>query len=165
MYLGVPAMGSSRQNEIWIADDNDDVRLFLERAFKRLDLGQPVFFSNGAELLAHFEAGGVPPKVLLLDLQMPVMDGLSALNTLRQRGQCAETPVLIFSSLENPEVIRAAYSSGAKLYLKKPLHLTDYEEVAKLCALCAEEISKLSPNFIPFGALDVKRVFELISAE
>src|SRR4051812_1108176 len=106
----------SASNEVWVAEDNADVRLMLERAFKRGNRSvRAVFFGNGAELVEHFNSHLVHPRLLLLDLQMPVMDGLEALKQLREGGCCGPTPVVIFSSHEDPELIRAAYFSGAKL--------------------------------------------------
>jgi len=151
-------------NEIWVAEDNADVRLMLDRAFKRAITDvRPIFFPNGAELVEHFNEQRTRPKLLLLDLQMPVMDGLEALKHLRKDGGCGPTPVVIFSSHEDPELIRAAYFSGAKLYLKKPQRLEEYSEVVKLCASGAEAIGQLTASAIPPGALDVKRVLKLIA--
>jgi CheY-like chemotaxis protein len=147
-----------------VAEDNQDVRLILSRAFKRTHpLITPVFFQDGSELVKHFLANRSSPKLLLLDLQMPVMDGIDALRALKTEGCCGTTPVVIFSSLENPNTIRAAYFWGAKLYLKKPDRLDDYDQVAEFCARCADSLRILPPSAIPFGALDINRVLKLLA--
>ena len=71
--------------------------------------------------------------------------------------------MVIFSSLENPDLVRSAYLAGAKLYLKKPRALEEYNDVAKLCATGAEAIRELPASAIPLGALDVKRVLKMIN--
>ena len=157
-------MRSSRSAEIWIAEDNEDVRLMLARAFK---LGHPVerplFFEDGAKLYEYCKDHPADPKLLLLDVQMPVMGGLDALGAIRKDGRCRKTPVVIFSSHENPDTIRDAYSQGAKLYLKKPQRIEEYAQIAKLCATGAEMIRKLPAAAIPLGALDIRRVIQLLA--
>jgi CheY-like chemotaxis protein len=157
-------MRARRSAEIWIAEDNEDVRLMLERAFKRGHPAErPLFFEDGAKLYAYCKVQPRDPKLLLLDLQMPVMGGLDALEAIRQDGRCGKTPVVIFSSHENPDVIRDAYSQGAKLYVKKPQRIEEYAEIAKLCATGAEAIRKLPAAAIPVGALDIRRVMKLLA--
>ena len=155
---------SVSSDEIWIAEDNQDIRLILSRAFRRIHPSVSlIFFKNGAELVEHFKTHPVLPRLLLLDMQMPVMDGLQALRAIRARGCCGGTPVVMFSSLENPDIIRSAYFLGAKLYLKKPDKFEEYADVAKLCASCAEAIHELPASAIPFGALEAKRVLKLVA--
>ena len=70
-----------------MAEDNQDVLLLLSRAFKRTQpSARLVFFENDGELVAHFRKHRIPPKLLLLDLQMPVMSGLEALQAIRAKG-------------------------------------------------------------------------------
>ena len=151
-------------NEIWVAEDNMDVRLFLTRAFKQTEPTLTlVFFRNGAELVQYFHEHFELPRLLLLDMEMPVMNGLDALRGIRADRTCAKTPVVIFSSLENPDVIRRAYFSGAKLYRKKPARLEGFSDVAKLCSYCSDAIRALPAGSPPFAALEPKNALELVS--
>ncbi len=141
-----------------------DVRLFLTRAFKRTEPTLSlVFFRNGAELIEYFHEHPELPRLLLLDMEMPVMNGLDALRGIRADRSCSKTPIVIFSSLENPDIIRRAYFSGAKLYLKKPAKLEGFSDVAKLCSYCSDGIRALPTGGLPFAALDAKNAMELVS--
>jgi CheY-like chemotaxis protein len=152
-------------NDIWIAEDNLDVRLFLSRAFKRTEPSPKlVFFRNGAELIEHFHAHSALPRLLLLDVEMPVMNGLTTLACIAADEYSAQTPVVIFSSLENPEIIGQAYSSGAKLYLKKPATLDGFTDVAKLCTSCADAIRSLPSGRLPRAAFEAKDALHLLLA-
>jgi CheY-like chemotaxis protein len=152
-------------DEIWIAEDNLEVRFFLTRAFKRTEPSlHLVFFPNGEELIKHFHGHRELPRMVLLDMEMPVMNGLDALKGIRADGFGLGTPIVIFSSLENPEMIRRAYFCGAKLYLKKPAKLEGFTDVAKLCTIFAETLRSLPADSLPFGALEAKNVLELVSA-
>jgi len=148
-------------NEIWVAEDNTDVRFFLSRAFRSNDPSiNLIFFRNGAELVEHFHFHSALPRLILLDMEMPVMDGLEALSSI---GSCPKAPVVIFSSLENPEIIRRAYCFGAKLYLKKPPGLKGFGEVAELCINWSEAIGALPAGQVPFTALDAREALDFIA--
>jgi CheY-like chemotaxis protein len=151
--------------EVWIAEDNADVRLLLARAFRQLNAPLlPVFLKDGAELVEHFRSHQTSiPKLFLVDLQMPVMSGLDALKVLRRQGCCVGSPVVIFSSLEDPSTIEAAFHAGAKLYLKKPERLEGYADVARLCARCADTLRELPPTAIPVEAMDVQSALTLMA--
>src|SRR6476469_7966273 len=110
-------MPSSCLEEVWIAEDNEGVRFMLSRAFRHASINfRPVFFNNGQELVRHYEKNFAEPKLLLLDLQMPGIDGLGALKTLKSAGHFGATPVIVFSSMEDPDTIGAAYKAGANLF-------------------------------------------------
>ncbi len=73
---------------------------------------------NGLEALARIDAER--PSVILLDLMMPVMDGVAFARALRQRPADAEVPILVISADGNPQ--RAA-AVGAQGYLAKPFDI------------------------------------------
>ena len=110
----------------------------LSRAFERTNpASRLLFFENGSELVQYYQVHREFPTVLLLALQMPVMGGLEALRAIKADGFCDSIPIVIFSSLENPETIRLAYEAGAKLYLKKPDLLERLSGCSPvLCGLC-----------------------------
>ena len=101
---------------ILVADDHPVVREGLV-----LMLGtQPDFAvigeaSNGQEVVEL--ACALQPDVVLLDLEMPGMDGLAALQHLRQ--DCPETKVLVFTAFDTDERIIKAVQGGARGYLLK----------------------------------------------
>lgn len=71
--------------------------------------------ANGREVLDLVAAA--PPDVLLLDLQMPELDGVQTLNALRERGQ--EVPAIVFTAFDTDERILSAVQAGAQGYLLK----------------------------------------------
>jgi len=58
---------------------------------------------------------------------MPVMDGLTALEQIRANKGYKDVQIIVFSTSEDPVLIRRAYECGAQLYLRKPDHFTDYK--------------------------------------
>ncbi len=68
------------------------------------------------------------PDLILVDLMMPVMDGLTFIRWLRQTARDA-TPVLVFSNVSTPKITQEALESGANSFACKPLHLNELLEI------------------------------------
>jgi DNA-binding response OmpR family regulator len=75
------------------------------------------------------------PEVILVDLLMPIMDGLTFIQWLRSTARDS-TPVLVFSNVHSPKITQEALASGANAFACKPLHLRELVEM----------ISQLVPN-------------------
>ncbi len=73
---------------------------------------------NGEEALQRIQKG-CSPRVVLLDMQMPGMDGLETLRMLRQLHPGAK--IIMCSGVDDPDKIRQAISLGAQSYLVKPV--------------------------------------------
>jgi two-component system, response regulator len=130
-------MSLAPEVEILLVEDNaNDVELTL-RAFRSRNLANQVFVArDGAEALAFFfgEDGhplrdiGVMPRVILLDLNLPKVDGLEVLRRLRADERTRTLPIVVLtSSTEEPD-IAAAYRLGANSYIVKPV---DFESFAR----------------------------------
>ena len=116
--------------EILLVEDNaNDAELTL-RALKQRNLANQVFLCrDGAEALDFFSNGPSPvPKVVLLDLKLPKVDGLEVLRRLKAEARTRSIPVVVLtSSREEPDIERA-YALGANSYIVKPV---DFEAFAR----------------------------------
>jgi CheY-like chemotaxis protein len=113
---------------ILVVDDDADLRsayrAYLEYAGYRVQEA-----ANGTAALR--ELGNPLPRLIILDLTMPVMDGPAFVAALRQRGPAFSIPVLLVSA--NDDLPRVAEQLGAAGYLKKPLRGTALaQELARL---------------------------------
>jgi two-component system response regulator len=119
--------------EILLVEDNpNDAELTL-RALKQRNLAnQVVVCRDGAEALEFFANGaGTIPKVILLDLKLPKIDGLEVLRRLKGDARTRSIPVVVLtSSAEEPD-IATAYELGANSYIVKPV---DFEAFAHAVA-------------------------------
>ncbi|MCW6037837.1 response regulator [Spirulina subsalsa FACHB-351] len=61
------------------------------------------------------------PDLILLDLNMPAMNGIETLMWLKQNPKFSKIPVVIFSSSDHPDDIKQCYELGANCYIRKPL--------------------------------------------
>ncbi len=74
------------------------------------------------------------PALVLLDLGLPGMGGLDVLRAIRGREETRRIPVVIFSSDDQPLVIRTAYEWGANGYVTKPMSAGKFEEAVEAIA-------------------------------
>ena len=116
--------------EILLVEDNaNDAELTL-RALKQRNLANQVFVCrDGAEAMDFFaRATTHVPKVVLLDLKLPKVDGLEVLRRLKGDSRTKAIPVVVLtSSREEPDIERA-YELGANSYIVKPV---DFEAFAR----------------------------------
>lgn len=112
--------------KILLIEDNDiDVEL-IHRLCKRHSLDYPIIRArNGLEALKILErpddTGLVQPYVILLDINMPMMDGFELLDHLTQHGPTIETPIYILSSSASKADIERSKSYQITGYLVKPM--------------------------------------------
>lgn len=116
--------------EILLVEDNANDAELTMRALKQRNLANQVrVCRDGAEAMAFFSDGVSPvPKVVLLDLKLPKVDGLEVLRRLKQDSRTKSIPVVVLtSSREEPDIERA-YALGANSYIVKPV---DFEAFAR----------------------------------
>jgi len=109
-------MGTVSAGTVAIADDDvafgEYLKTFLETRGYRARV-----FAHGQELVASLQGGAVP-DVVLLDVMMPVMDGLATLKQLK--AICGDVPVIMLSGREHATTIVEALNLGAANYVVKP---------------------------------------------
>ena len=114
---------------ILIAEDDEDDFVLCRRALKPTPLGERIHWvRDGAELLDFLlrrgrfgDAGPLPaPLIILLDLNMPRMDGREALRAIRADPGLRRLPVTILSTSGLEEDVAACHDLGANSYIHKP---------------------------------------------
>jgi len=118
-------MDTDRAEVLLVEDDANDVAVAL-RAFRRHALEDRVrVLRDGAELVDYLQASSRwvgTPKVILLDLKMPRLDGRAALRELRSRPDSRHIPVVIVSSSDQDRDVRECYELGANSFVVKQLN-------------------------------------------
>lgn len=133
---GVPDTGArSGIPVILVAEDDQQHRFVLKRVFKAIDIEARLQFVNdGQDLIDYLEQAGrhatadaAPwPDLVLIDLHMPRLDGLGALQIMRARRHMRTVPTIVFSTSDKPHHIDSAYALGANAYLVK---VADFKEL------------------------------------
>ncbi|MCX7592598.1 MAG: response regulator [Fischerella sp.] len=119
-----------------VEDSNEDFRI-LQRLMRRMAVKNPIYrCTSGDEVLDYLYQEGnyknidtAPrPSVILLDLNLPGIDGRDILERLKQDKSFKEIPIIIFTTSSNPQDIELCYQKGANGYLIKPM---DTQELQK----------------------------------
>ena len=112
---------SDRPVRVLMADDHATNRKVVELILAQVDVDL-TSVENGEEAVAAFQAGDF--DVILMDMQMPVMDGLSAVQAIRARERALNlpaTPILMLTANALPEHAAASRAAGADAHLTKPI--------------------------------------------
>ena len=128
-------MTSLEDVEILLVEDNpNDVELTL-RALQKHNLANKVFVvKDGAEALDFIFAAGAyvsrkienRPKVVLLDLKLPKVDGIEVLRKIKSDTRTKHTPVVMLTSSQEQCDVMATYNLGVKSYIVKPVDFNNF---------------------------------------
>lgn len=117
-----------------VEDDLGDVAL-MESAFAEHVVHTELHHvPDGAEALAFLRrqdpySDAPRPDLILLDLNMPRVDGRQVLAEIKHDGLLQAIPVVVFTSSSTPADIRDSYSAHANAYITKPIDLDDFDRV------------------------------------
>lgn len=119
---------------ILLVEDNPmDVEL-TQRAFGRMRDTHPLVVArDGDEALAwlpRWESGEPRPLLMLLDINMPRINGLELLKSLRANPVSSMLPIVVLTTSAVSADIRAAYECGANSYIVKPVDFDRFCEIA-----------------------------------
>jgi DNA-binding response OmpR family regulator len=102
---------------ILVADDDDDILLLVTTRLKR-DGYEVVSARNGVDALALAEQHR--PRLCVLDVGMPGLDGLEVLSAIRGIEELNDTRVILLTAKAQESDVRRGYEVGADAYIKKP---------------------------------------------
>ena len=114
---------------VLVAEDSQDTRIMLKRAFELK--GYHVFEAEDGEQALEM-ARKYRPSLMVVDLNMPVLDGLEMIKSFRQQeGHGDQIPIVAITAYDVYGMEEAALENGCNRYLKKPLHLEDLDRALK----------------------------------
>jgi CheY-like chemotaxis protein len=113
-----------------IVDDDADDRFLVEQAFRQANPEcQIQLFDNGGELLKHLASWSSLPSLIVLDLNMPQLNGFETLQAIRQVYPPDELPVVILTTTAEVVDQQRAFQLQANAFITKPVTLGGYREV------------------------------------
>ncbi|MFH1867415.1 MAG: response regulator [Candidatus Omnitrophota bacterium] len=123
--------------DILIIEDNEtDVKIAL-RAFKKIKQKSNVYIvNNGEEALNFIHNEGEykdrdkfpTPDIILLDINMPKMDGFQFLQIIKKDTEYSNIPVIMLTTSRNEDDIAKSYEYGAASYIQKPVSYENFVE-------------------------------------
>ena len=115
-------MAETGDVDILLVEDNPNDAELTQRAFRKSDLDvRLAIVRDGAEALDYLFGGKPRPKVVLLDLKLPKIDGIDVLRRIRAGERTRTIPVVVLTSSQEERYIVECYELGANSYVVKPV--------------------------------------------
>lgn len=136
-------MNQHNETILLVEDNPDDVELLL-RALRKNNIANDITItSDGAEALDYLFAQGKfssrnaneTPRIILLDLKLPKLNGLQVLERIRADERTALTPVIILTSSKEEQDLISGYKSGANSYVRKPVDFNEFVDAVRQIGL------------------------------
>lgn len=127
-------LATTKTVSLLIVDDDDIDAMALKRALHKLKLLNPLYRArDGIEAMELLRSGQLPkPYIILLDINMPRMNGLEFLEALRADPELTPTVVFVLTTSKSDEDIMAAYREHVAGYLLKQRMDSDFMQVISL---------------------------------
>jgi CheY-like chemotaxis protein len=140
---------------ILVCDDDEDDRMLTQQALEDAHVSNSVrFVEDGEQLLDYLyqrglyagETGKAPrPGLILLDLNMPKIDGREALKTIKADMSLRDIPVVVLSTSRLDEDIARSYQLGVNSFITKPVTFSGLVEAMNVLGRYWLEIVELPP--------------------
>lgn len=126
--------------EILLVEDNpNDLELTLH-ALKRHNLANKIQIARDGEEALDFlfcrgphadRSFGEPPRVVLLDLKLPKVDGLQVLREVKADARTRPIPVVVMTSSKEQRDMVEGYQLGVNSYIQKPINFSDFQDIIR----------------------------------
>jgi CheY-like chemotaxis protein len=147
---------SERSVTILLADDDEDDRVLTADALRRSRMLNDIRFVVDGEDLIHYlygegvyERGGTPaprPGLILLDLNMPKMDGREALAKIKSDEELRRIPIVVLTTSKAEEDIVRAYDLGVNSFISKPVTFEELADAMQTLACYWFDLVELPPD-------------------
>jgi CheY-like chemotaxis protein len=125
---------SITERPILLVDDDTNDIMIAKRAFEKSQIHNKIYVThNGEEAIQFLRKEGkykdMPTTgLVILDLNMPKVDGFEVLETIKGDEKLKSTPIIVLTSSSRPEDIERAYKLGCNSFIVKPVNFEDFIE-------------------------------------
>ncbi|WP_192579332.1 response regulator [Dyadobacter aurulentus] len=106
---------------VLLADDDSDDRYFIKQAIISSGLSiKLIEAENGAELIALLSHSTLAISLIILDMNMPKMNGLETISEIKAMQRIASVPVVMISTSPSQDLLDKAYKAGVQSFMPKP---------------------------------------------
>lgn len=121
-----------------VEDDRGHARL-VEKNLRRSGFKNKITkFNNGQQVIDYLFAAPPPDKsslLILLDLNMPIMDGFQVLERIKSEATTKQIPVIILTTTDDPREIERCYEMGCNVFITKPVDHKNFAHSIKQLGL------------------------------
>jgi len=142
---------------ILLAEDDDGHAQLIRRNLKRAGVANEVaHVSDGQQALdyiarrgAYAGRAGDPPLLLLLDINMPRVNGIEVLKAIKGDPATAKLPVIMLTTTDDPREVDRCYELGCSIYITKPVKYDEFAEALNRLGLFLEIIQIPTSRKVP----------------
>lgn len=129
-------MNNNLPLEILLIEDNDQDAELTMRAMREYNMGNKIVrLTDGQAAMDYFfsenSKNNEIPRLILLDLQLPGIDGLDVLKSLKNHDSTRSIPVVILTSSTEEKDIKTCYQLGVNSYISKPVEFDSFLNTMK----------------------------------
>ena len=137
---------------ILLVEDNPDDVLFTVRAFEKNGIANPVIVAIDGEqalqlLLPDDNEPPLRPALILLDMKLPMIDGLEVLRRIRADPRTAALPVVVLTTSSEERDIAESYRLGANSFVRKPVVFTEFVNATKVLGVYWLLVNEPAPSW------------------
>lgn len=137
---------------ILVAEDDDGHAELLRAGLQDSGVCNPIIrFKNGLETWDFLNGTAEKENrdlektyLLLLDINMPIMDGVELLQKVKSDNDLKEIPVIILSTTDDPREMETCYNYGCNMYITKPIQFDKFAQVLNRMGLCLQIVKVVS---------------------
>lgn len=112
---------------------------------------------DGLEAVDFLLSGAPLPALILLDLNLPKMDGIEVLKEIRGNPKLHHIPVIMLTTSGRAEDVYRSYAAGANAYIIKPVDLGEFQKVMDTVRVFWTEMVRLPDSLLTQGDFDLRR--------
>lgn len=127
------------QVEIYLADDDEDDRLFLREAITAIIPGSTIIEATDGQNLVDLISCKTKNRnltLILVDMNMPRLNGLEAITLIKSQPDLKNIPTLMVSTSQDATLRKQAYQLGISTFITKPTTMDGYEDIARGIKIC-----------------------------
>jgi two-component system, response regulator len=127
-------------NVILLVEDNENDEILTKRALKKAGIEQEIVVARDGEEAVNYlfckeqykDRDPIRPELVILDINLPRLSGLSVLKELRSHSELEHLPVVMLTSSKEQQDIEQAYKLNANAYVLKPVDFTEFTETCEV---------------------------------
>lgn len=119
------------QPKILLVEDDQGHARLIEKNLRRAAISNDIFFADNGQsaldyLAANCEQGSLAHLMILLDLNLPVLDGYQVLARIKSNELTKKIPVIILTTTDIPQEVERCYELGCNLFVTKPVQYDEF---------------------------------------
>lgn len=147
--LGMSLQNNGTSVTIVVAEDDEGHARLIEKNLRRAGINNEIkWCENGKITLDYIQGTGNPDAdantsnvLLLLDLNMPVLDGHQVLERLKANDQTRKIPVIVLTTTNDAQEIKHCYEMGCNIYITKPVEYEAFSNAIRQLGLFLNVVS------------------------